>query len=373
MEINLQFAVTALVLLSLSACTATNQATVTSKNGSCDFLPPAPQPVWVTGNSQIVGYYTGVGESDARDDKDSASQIARQRAMANLSSSIQTSVSQQLSIQISENSSEKVFQRNLEDHTKTITQNSIKNSVRDAIWLDRRGCRLWMRVKVAEKEVKAIQHKNFNQIRLEQAKQYYQIAVDQAQSQVTRQEKIEEAIQQVVKIDFSVLPLENRQGYLGKYRKLQLQILSQSGSNETLVITITEQEIPKSIHKELAYRISGDLKKSKHIYPAPCSHRDDCLNFARSMSAKRLITVSIQTSTSTGRMGSSLGELTIDAALYDVSSGRQLSQLQNQKGQVLSFDAENIAWQQAIDRLFTNNTAIKQLKNTAHKCSIQKC
>jgi len=140
-----------------------------------------------------------------------------------------------------------------------------------------------------------------------------------------------------------------------------------------VIITLADNAVPKSVHKELAYRISQGIDKTKHIYPAPCDSRDSCLDVGLDLNAKRLITISIQTNTSTGGMGSRLGELSIDAVLYDVVSRRQLSQLKNQKGQALSFDVKNMPWNQAIDRLFTNNAPIKQLKTIARDCGIQTC
>lgn len=373
---NIQKGASVLLLLSLMACASTELITETSQTvpiqqGQCDFLPTAPQPAWVTGNSQIEDYYTGVGDSDAR--QAGATQLTRQRALADLSSSIQINVSQQLSIQISENNSDREVQRSLEDQTRSITENSIMNSERDALWLDRQGCRLWMRIKVAKKHVEAIQHKNIQQVRLDLAKQNYQLAVDANQPHITRVEKIEEAIQQINNIDFSVLPLEYSQKYSGKYRQLQLQIISQSGSNHILIVTLADQSVPKSVHKELAYRISSGLKQSKHLYPAPCHSSEDCLQYARSMRANMLIMLPFRTSTTAGDMGSLIGELSIDATLYDVMSGRKLDHMQNQKGQMLSFDVGTLIWGQAIERLFANNTEIQNLKSTTLKCSTQQC
>lgn len=350
-----------------------NQFAIASDANRCDFLSESKRPAWVTGESRLSGYYVGVGESDAAGGSEDARKIAKQRALADLSSSISTHVTQRLSVQINVSSGENLSQKHFEERTKTITQNSIKNSVRDAIWLDRQSCRLWMRVKIAEKEVEVIQYKSLNQMRLDHAAKLYQLAANSNQPQLTRLEKIEDAIRQIERIDFSVLPLESSESHLKKYRQLQKHILSQSGSNEVLVVTLSEQDMAKSVHKELAYRISSGLKNSKHIYPSPCANRESCLDYARTMNAKRLILVSVKTSTSTGDMGSTLGSLQIDSSLYDVASGRQLNQFLNQQGQVLSFDAHNIPWNQAIERLFNKNVAIKQLKETAHECSIHQC
>ena len=371
MKINHKISILGIIVLLLSGCANTDQVVQSSNQGQCDILRPAAQPKWVTGSSQIRGYYTGIGDSDAS--HPDAAQIARQRALADLSSSIQTKVSQQLNIQINQNSQEQVSQKKIKIHTRAITENSIKNGIRDGQWLDSQTCRLWMRIKVAKKDVEKMQHKNINKIRLQQAKQNYQTAADHTKSHAIRLEKVEDAIRLVEKTDFAILPLESKQKYAAKFRKMQQQILSQSGSNDIIIITLEEQATPRSVHKELAYRISKGLKQSKHIYPAPCAKTDDCLQYARSMRASRLIIIPLKTSTSTGGMGSKLGELTIDTILYDVESGRKLSHIQNQKGQVLSFDANNIAWEQAIERLFSNNTDIQKLRSTALKCSVQQC
>ena len=350
-----------------------NQLAIANSDNYCDFLPETAQPAWVAGENRLPGYYVGVGESDTRRGSAEAQKMAKQRALADLSSSISTHVTQRLSIQINTGSGENSFQKNFEERTKTITQNSIKNSTRDAIWLDRQSCRLWMRVKVSEKEVEVIQDKNFNQMRLDLAGQLYQTATNPSQPQLTRLEKIEDALRQIKNIDFTALPLESRESYLKKYRKLQTHILSQSGSNEVIVVTLSDQSLSKAVHKELAYRISSGLKNSKHIYPAPCENRESCLGYARSMYAKRLILVSVKTTKSTGDMGSTLGILKMDSALYDIASGRQLAQFLNQQGQALSFDPDNIAWTQAIERLFDKNVVITQLKKTAQQCSVQQC
>ena len=350
-----------------------NQLAIANSDGYCDFLPETAQPVWVAGENRLPGYYVGVGESDTSRGSAEAQKIAKQRALADLSSNISTHVTQSLSIQINSNAGEATSQNNFEERTKAITQNSIKNSTREAIWLDRESCHLWMRVKVSAKEVEVIQYKSLNQIRLDRAGQLYQTASNSSQPQLTRLEKIEDALRQINNIDFTALPLESRESYLKKYRKLQSHILSQSGSNEVLVITLSDQNLAKSVHKELAYRISTGLKNTKHIYPAPCENRDTCLGYARTMSAKRLILVSVKTTTSIGDMGSTLGTMQLASSLYDVATGRQLTQFLNQQGKVLSFDADNIAWNQAIERLFNQNIAIKKLKETAQECSYQKC
>ena len=144
-------------------------------------------------------------------------------------------------------------------------------------------------------------------------------------------------------------------------------------NNQTLVLTVSSQKLPEALHKELASRFGNDIANSKHIYPAPCSLLDECLRYAQSRRAKHLILVTLRTSVTEGDMGGMLAELSIDALLFDVASSRQLSGVQHQKGQVVSFDPQNIAWAQAIDRLFTNNPAINQLRQTAKSCNINKC
>ena len=141
----------------------------------------------------------------------------------------------------------------------------------------------------------------------------------------------------------------------------------QAANIETLVLTASKQKLPESLHKDLATRFGRDLTNSKLVYPAPCNQRETCLRYAQSLRAKRLIFVTLHTVITEGDMGGVLAELSIDASLLNVENGRQLSGLQNQKGQVVSFDPQNIHWEQAIDRLFADNAAINQLKNTAKK------
>jgi hypothetical protein len=151
------------------------------------------------------------------------------------------------------------------------------------------------------------------------------------------------------------------------------QPVLQAVNNQTLVLTVSSQKLPEVTHKELASRFGNDMANSKYIYPAPCSLRDECLRYAQSRRAKHLILVTIRTSVTEGDMGGMLAELSIDALLFDVTSSRQLSGVQHQKGQVVSFDSQNIAWAQAIDRLFTNNPAINQFTQAAKSCDINKC
>ena len=377
MRIEQKVAVLALFAVLLTSCGSAPKVENKPIQASCDFLPQKPEPAWVFGDSQIEGFYTGVGDSDASKQTDDATQSARTRALANLSSNIKTNVSQQLNIQISEsgsnNDNSKLASTDIESQTQSITNSLLENSIRDGLWYDRKGCRVFVRMKVAKKGVEDIKEKKINKQRLAKANMHFQKSLDRKKIHARRMESIEAALKLVEKIDFSMLPLEDRDHYIKKFRKQQVQLSQQMKSQEVVVITMAKQELPDSVHKELAFRMTKGIAKSQHFYPAPCENRKSCLEFALDVHAKQLIIVSARTRTSSGAMGSRVGDLTIDAALYDVASQRQLHQFQNQTGQVLTFDANNMHWEQAVNRLFKDNAPIKQLQTIARDCGVQNC
>ena len=356
----------------LSACN--NQVSVVPGDDAeqCDFLPPAPQPEWVAKNSSIPGYYTGVGESNARQYPKDAEKYSRQSALANLSSNIQVNVSQHLTIQINEGSEAQISRRNLESLTQSITQSSIKNTQRDGLWLDRESCRLWTRVKLPVKEVEKLQYENINKLRLSEAKKLYNLANDKSRSHDVRLEYINEAIDLISQVDFKVFPLENKKQYLSRYNVLLKKINAKATSNETLVITTSDKKLRKSLHRELAYRFTRGVKKLKHLYPANCNSMDSCIELAKKYGAKRLVWIVVDASVTDGDMGSRIGELNVNASFYDIKKNRLLSGLRNQKAKVLSFD-DYIAWEQAVEKIFDKNIAVDKLRKDILRCSTQKC
>jgi hypothetical protein len=361
----------------LSACSSpsTQLSRTAEAQGQCDFLPASPQPDWILGNTQLTGYYTGIGETGARSGRDNALKLARINALTNLSGSIRTNVKQQLTVGITETGSEdrSIVQSQIDSFSKAITDNSVKNIEQDGLWLDKKSCRLWMRLKVSVKDVEAIQNKNLSRLRLNQANTDFSKAANIENQLAMRLSHIEDAIRRVERIDFSLLPLEHKSDYLTKFRRLQTQILTKSGSNEVLVITTSSQDLPKAVHKEIAYRLSRGIKNSLHIYPSPCNQSKNCLHYAESLGAKSLIFVEATASVSVSDMGSYIGDLAIDSTLLEVASGRQLSYIQNQVGQVLSFDLKKMKWEQAIKRMFTDNAIISShIKRTRH-CTSQVC
>ena len=356
--------ITLLITLMMGCGSQPAKETVQAK---CDYLAPMPQPIWTTGADNaaaIPGYYIGVGASDAHDPD--AHKNSRIMAEGELSSSIKVAVKQNILIATKQAGGSDTPITEITKQTETITNNALNDVTVDGRWLNRNSCQLWVRVKVSRDLV-------INQQLLAQAEASYHEANNGEQPLATRVQKIEQTLKQLEQVDFGAIPSETIASYLPKYRILQQQLQAQSEGNETLVVTLSKQQLSDALHKEIAYRLANGLKKSQHLTPAPCSDHASCIDTARNLGAKQLILAEASTQMSQGSMGSWQGELTLHAALYNVGSGSIITQFQNQKGQLLTFNRTQVAWEQALERLFQDNEQTMALRTTALRCTVQQC
>ncbi len=366
--------VTAVLVFFLASCSSTEKDiadAITVKQ--CDFLPLSIQPNWILGDSQIAGYYTGIGESDARDGHDQALSKAHQNAVAALSSSIKTRISQEVVIKISESTIDGITDQQVDKISSAVTDNSLKNVERDSVWLDRKSCRLWMRVKIARHEVDRLEAEQINQARLGDAIGLYERSRSNHRISSDRLRDIEEAIHLLTVIDFTHLPLEDEQTYEKRFRAQQLDLLGEAGHQTVLIITLSEDFIPQVIHKELAYRLSRGINNSRHLYPSPCADLATCLRYAQKVGARSLILSELRVKLSSSEMGSLLGRVEVDSELYAIETTRLLDQVKGQVGEVLSFNRNNIRWEQAVERMFDGNTSFQRFIQTSLRCSTELC
>jgi hypothetical protein len=365
------FAILFLVVVGLNACSSTGRE-IYADNTNCQFLSHRVQPTWVEGDNHLAGYYTGVGTSEAIESSDLAISRAQQSAIAELSGNIQTVVKQSLIVDITE-SGQDLSSQDVDSFTRSVTENSLKNVVRDEMWLDYETCRLWMRLKLSEQNVNDLQAQKDAQLKLERATSLFTQAENEDAELNERSGWIDQAVNLFKLIEFKYLKFEDRSLHLTRAEDLQRQIKSQVGSQNFLVITLSDDDLPESIHKEIAYRLSTGISGRRHLYPAPCSNASNCLRIARQKHAKTLVLVDIELDINSGTMGSYIGDMSLSSIVFDVESERQINQVQNQIGQALSFSRSKMKWGQAVTRIFENNELLADQVQTARRCSIEVC
>ena len=126
---------------------------------SCDFLPEAPPPKWVTSGWTMPGYYVGVGVSERKDTVEAQLEASKQSALNEISMKISVSVSS--TIRDTLRSSSAGGTEDVEQEVEAVTESSVKQTLRDVDfpnkWLNRDNCQLWTLATISEKTVKAIQ------------------------------------------------------------------------------------------------------------------------------------------------------------------------------------------------------------------------
>jgi F0F1-type ATP synthase membrane subunit b/b' len=182
--------------------------TFSSYADSCDFLPPASQPIWTFDSPAIKGYYVGVGLAEEDDDgPDAQIEKARQQALADLASSIEVSVRSSLKIDIRERRSngDADVDKDIQQLTETITDTSLKEVQVDSTWLDRKRCIVWVRVKVSRSIIKTKQHRELQARKLVLLDNLYDRAGDKTASASAKDNALDQAYIVFKEIDFKAL------------------------------------------------------------------------------------------------------------------------------------------------------------------------
>jgi hypothetical protein len=183
---------------------------------SCDFLPPAPQPEWTFESPTIKGYYVGVGLAEsAGDGADAQIEKAKQSALNDLASGIQILLKSSLRVDTREQRSadSAITDQDVRRITETIVDTSLKGVEVDQVWLDRKRCVVWVRVKVTQTSVKAMQRREYETARLAKLDALYDTARDKSASAEQRSNALTLAYGLLDEIDFSLLKGQSRAYY----------------------------------------------------------------------------------------------------------------------------------------------------------------
>ncbi len=193
----------------------------TASANSCDFLAPNPQPDWINGESQIQGYYVGIGVSGkSRKGSDFQIKKSAQDAKRDLSENIQVTIKSKFLISQtikSTGSSDELSEQQAETLTLTTSLATLKNIITDEIWLDRKSCLVWTRVKVKKSTVQKEAHKQLQLAKINAVQALLKTIDTETSSTKNELHKIELAEKKFNYIDFSALPKEQPE-------TLQLQI-----------------------------------------------------------------------------------------------------------------------------------------------------
>lgn len=172
----------------------------------CDFLPKAPAPAWVSGSPVEKGFYTGVGQAPAENEIAAQGiERAKQAALRDLASNIEVFVRNETRVKEKAAGTPDELQSRIEFESSTETAASalLADVQTDPIWLDRRACVVWTRVKVEEPVVKALQRKQTELAKLKLLKSLIATAEDSASAVETREKSLEQAAGLFPRIDYS--------------------------------------------------------------------------------------------------------------------------------------------------------------------------
>lgn len=162
----------------------------------CPEFTKSPQPEWVTRNVPPEGYYTGVGQAQkgalAINDQMA---LAKQAALRDLAGSIRVSVRSELQLKESAQGSggKLQSQTQFESSTETRTEAELANVQADEVWMDAKGCVIWVRVKVEEAVV-----------RLQRLREFIRAAEDAAVPLPDRERALAQAETLLPQVDYSV-------------------------------------------------------------------------------------------------------------------------------------------------------------------------
>lgn len=181
----------------------------------CDFLPKAPAPGWVSGSPSEKGFYTGVGQAPAENDTAAQGiERAKQAALRDLAGNIEVFVRNETRVREKAAGTPDELQSRIEFESSTETAASalLTDVQADPIWLDRRACVVWTRVKIEEPVVRALQRKQTELAKLKLLKSLVATAEDSGSTVELREKSLEQAAGLFPRIDYSYAPDGSSEG-----------------------------------------------------------------------------------------------------------------------------------------------------------------
>lgn len=218
----------------------------------CDFLPEAQKPLWIDGDPSISGFYVGVGVSrEVNGDAQQQIETARQSALKNLSNNIEVSIQQDMLIteQVSEEEANTTAKKEVKSITKIVSGASLRNIKTDEVWLDRKHCLVWTRIKIADSIVKEIRNKDVQSEKLASLLSHINHTKDESLSIETRKENVALAKILLSEINFYILDDPKGEEY---YKKLvesnfyAIEKLQQRKNTAESLFTKAKQLLEKS-------------------------------------------------------------------------------------------------------------------------------
>ena len=324
----------------------------------CNFIPSDKNPpAWVSGSNQLDGYYIGIGQAEKKNDNIETEKMikqARSMALENLAQNIKTKVKSQFELASfhNEENNQITFSENIQSNMSTSTDITIFDIHQDSLWLDQNKCILWMRLKVAKPLVD-------NLFMISQAESNYKIANNSELSLKERIQKIEESIDLIKSVDFSLVPSKGQASlYLKKYKSLQSNLSGRMEVRKLVYIVQAPEVIQKSVVNNFVSQLMNKHQwlHAWHDNSMNCHTIEEGLDIARGNQALYLSYLKIKTKITNLDMGFVEGGLKVSINLYNVKTGQLIFQSTSDQLKSLSYDEAHIPWEKMIGSLLTGNS-----------------
>ena len=280
---------------------------------------------------------------------------ARSMALENLAQNIKVKVKGELKVTSIQNDKNNhiTFSENIQSNLSTHADITIFNIDQDGLWLDQEKCIVWIRIKVNQSLVDQL-------FMISQAETNYDIANQSDLSLKERLRKIEESIDLIQSVDFSIVPTKGQMSiYLKKYRKLQSNLKSQEEGRKMVYVVHAPTNISRTMINDLLVSPLMNMHQwisARYDNDMDCHTIGDCLEMARSNRAIYLVYVMINTNVMNLDMGFHKGKISIGLSLYDVPTG-QLKFHQDTSNMItsLTHDETSINWRNVIESFVQSN------------------
>jgi len=185
---------------------------------SCDFMPAAAQPAWVSQPPTVAGRYSGIGvaERQRKGGFEQQRELSRQAALRDLATSIEVSVRSALSVEVTSRSGTagELTQQDVKQITETTTDVALRDVTVDELWLDPKRCMLWSRVSVPNGVVAVARDQALQRRQLQRVQEGIAAAEDAGRGFDARLQGADTADALLERIDFRLLAGEADRGAL---------------------------------------------------------------------------------------------------------------------------------------------------------------
>lgn len=344
------------ITLSLGACVS-NPPRTTVSDYSCDFLPPQPQPGWLT-HPQQTGFYVGIGSAERAQSPKQQQQLATTAARGNLALSIETHISTSMRIdqRVQRSGGTEQVEQDIRQITQSTTELALERVETAQMWLDPNHCTLWVKVRITEADVEQQQEAALHRTMFN-----HMVSLDTDSSTTSlppgeRLDRITRALELLGQLDYRHLQGENSADYYQqRLQGRQQQIYSQLQAREVLLIALIPSQSTSAISKPLLEHLHNGRANMHIIHTPACDSATSCRSWARQQGARRLLLVDIEEQSKSGMMGGIEGNLNVNVTEYDAASGRVLTAPIQANARILAFDERDLNWGNALAKLLTPN------------------